>query len=221
MRVRFLIDGFNVYHGLRTAAWDRSMQLGGPGSHAGTKWFDLPRYCRDYVRTVLPHGAQLERILYFSALATHLQASEPDVVARHHTYLDCLRDQDVEVILGRFKETTGRTCPTCGGAIVRHEEKETDVAIAAQLMAAFAEDRCDTAVLVTGDTDMTPVVKAARATFPTKKIGFLFPHGRSHSELQKLADSSARTTQRMCLSLQMADPFVKRDGSVITKPPSW
>lgn len=221
MRVRFLIDGFNVYHGLKTAAWDRSLQLGGPGSHVGTKWFDVRRYCRDFVSTVLPSGAQLERVLYFSALATHLQASEPDVVARHQTYLDCLRDQGVEIILGRFKEITNRTCSTCGAAIVRHEEKETDVAIAAQLMAAFAEDLCDTVVLVTGDTDMTPVVKAARVTFPSKRIGFLFPYGRSHAELQKLADYSARTTQRMCFSLQMPNPYIKRDGSEVTKPSSW
>jgi hypothetical protein len=71
VRVRFFVDGltvadgFNVYHALRQAVRDRSRQPGEGVSTAGAKWFDLPRYCRDFVRNVLPAGASLQGIEYF------------------------------------------------------------------------------------------------------------------------------------------------------------
>ena len=129
MRVRFLVDGFNVYHGLKQAARDRCKQLQLPQNSSGTKWLDLPRYCRDFVSNECPKGFFVEKIQYFSAYATHLQASQPDVRARHQAYVECLEDQGVDVIMGRFKEITGRTCERCSAPIVRQEGRGLRVSL--------------------------------------------------------------------------------------------
>lgn len=221
MRVRFFVDGFNLYHGLRQATRERSRQRDHGLSTQGAKWFDLQRYCRDFVKNVLPSGSALQGVEYFTAYATHLQPSQPDVVSRHMRYVECLEDLGVVVTIGRFKAVTGRTCTVCGAPIVRHEEKETDVAIAASMMAAFATDTCDMAVLVTGDTDMVPAIKAARRAFPEKRIGFLFPYGRTHDELRRLADFHRRTSLKQCFAYQLPDPFVAADGRIIAKPAEW
>jgi uncharacterized LabA/DUF88 family protein len=221
MRARFLVDGFNLYHSLKQAARDRCFQLKLPIATAGTKWFDLRRYCHEFVANELPRGSTIEKIQYFSAFATHLQARHPDVVSRHRVYVECLEDQGVEVLMGRFKEITGRTCDRCHAPITRHEEKETDVAIAAELMGAFAADECDIAVLVSGDTDMAPVVRTASRVFPTKKVGFLFPYRRTPRELKKLSAYWRRTSQKECFALQLADPYTKSSGVSISKPPLW
>ena len=221
MRVRFFVDGFNVYHGLRLAGRDQARHRGRGTSVAGTKWFDLQRYCRDFVTNVLPAGTTLQGIGYFTAYATHLQPSHPDVVSRHMRYVDCLQDLGLDVTVGRFKAVSGRDCEVCGAPSLRHQEKETDVAIAASMMAAFATNVCDMAVLVTGDTDMAPAIRAARAAFPEKRIGVLFPYGRSNEELRCLADVHRRTTQKQCLTFQLPDPYVTTDGRTIAKPATW
>ena len=219
--VRFFVDGFNVYHALRQAGRDRSRQPGEGASTVGAEWFDLPRYCRDFVRNVLPAGASLQGIEYFTAYATHLQPSQPDVVSRHMRYVECLEDLGVVVTVGRFKAVTGRHCAVCGAPVVRHEEKETDVAIAASMMVAFATDACDMAVLVTGDTDMAPAIRAARRAFVEKRIGILFPYGRSHDELRRLTDVHRRTSLKQCFAFQLPDPLVTSGGRNIAKPTKW
>ncbi len=61
-RVAFLVDGFNVYHSIREAIKD------GSGS---SKWLDYHSLCRSYLN-VFGRKAHLERVVYFSAYATHL-----------------------------------------------------------------------------------------------------------------------------------------------------
>ncbi len=119
MRVRFFVDGFNVYHALRQAVRDRSRNPGHGASTGGAKRLDLQRYCRDFLKNALPSGASLQRIVYFTAYATHLQPSQPAVVSRHMRYVECLEDLGVVVTIGRFKAVTGRTCAVCGAPVVR------------------------------------------------------------------------------------------------------
>jgi hypothetical protein len=56
-----------------------------------------------------------------------------------------------------------------------HEEKETDVAIACKLLELLCQGRCDTAVLMTGDTDIAPAIRTAKLLYPTADIAVAFP----------------------------------------------
>lgn len=102
-----------------------------------------------------------------------------------------------------------------------YEEKETDVAIAVKLLEIFVKDVCDTAVLVTGDTDLAPAVRTANQLFSGKKIIFAFPYKRKNQELAKLAPDSFEIKKKQYVKHQFDDPFVLSDGTAIHKPAKW
>lgn len=69
-RTAFIIDGFNLYHSVRQASHDLGL------GEKGTKWLDIRALCSSYLH-VIGGAAQLANIYYFSALATHLEATKP------------------------------------------------------------------------------------------------------------------------------------------------
>jgi hypothetical protein len=175
------------------------------------------------MRSVLPlvdKSARLEEIHYFSALAYHMEPSRPGTVSRHETYLKCLRASGVRVELGRFKRRPIRCRAKCKEKFNRYEEKETDVAIAVRLFELFAGSLCDTAILVTGDTDLGPAIRTAKKLYPHKQVGFAFPYKRKNAELSVLTPIHFRLKRERYFSSQFTDPFVS-GGLSIAKPASW
>ncbi len=210
-RVTFLVDGFNLYHSLERASAD----LRG----AGTKWLDLTALCRTFLYQI-GGGAELEQVVYFSALADHVEQDKPSAVERHRAYIAALRGSGVQVELGTFKKKW-RRCPACGQRILFHEEKETDVAIAVRLLELFREDRCDAAVIVSADSDLAPAVRAAARGFPAKPVYCCFPYARGTTELRTLARRCFRIRKERYADHQLRDPVVLPDGTRIAKPASW
>lgn len=212
-RTTFIIDGFNMYHSVEEA----SRRLGF-GSR-GTKWLNLRNLCASYLH-VIGGGAQLEKVYYFSALAKHLEATKPDVTLRHQTYVRALESTGVIVQLSRFKAKDVR-CPKCGSHTVRHEEKETDVALAAKLFEVFARDECETVVIATGDTDIAPAVRTASALYPLKNIAFAFPFARKNKELAQLIKTSFHIRKEAYVAHQFDEQLNLPDGTIISKPQTW
>ncbi|MEL6771418.1 MAG: NYN domain-containing protein [Bacteroidota bacterium] len=210
-RVTFLVDGFNLYHSLKNADRD----LGG----ATTRWLDLEALCRFHLY-LFGTNARLTEVHYISALARHLEATNPDVTARHRRYLHCLRETGVQVHLNRFKKKTTR-CAVCSAKNKHYEEKGTDVALAVKLLELLIRDACATVVLVTGDTDLAPAVRAAQSLFPQKRVAFAFPYKRKNKELAKLAPDSFVIGAKQYVQHQLADPFRLANGTQLAKPPTW
>ncbi|MCC7142260.1 MAG: NYN domain-containing protein [Candidatus Eisenbacteria bacterium] len=212
-RTSFLVDGFNLYHSLR----DASRALGG----VGTKWLDLRSLCDSYLYQI-GGSAQTVGVFYFSALARHLEATNPGITARHVDYLSALRSRGVTVELAHFKEKRQR-CPhpTCRLEIKRHEEKETDVAIALKLLELLWLDQCDSVVLLTGDSDLAPAIRAARRLAPHKRIYCLFPHARGSIELRNLAARTFRIKKERYAQFQLPDGVQLLDGRAVSKPQGW
>ena len=127
--------------------------------------------------------------MYFAAVALHREARRPGTVARQVAYFSALEATGVHVRLGHFKAKS-QACPLCGGAFVAWEEKETDVAIGAGLLEIVCRDLCDTVVLVTGDTDLVPAIRAARRLDPTKDLVALQPYRRVNRDLTRCADQA-------------------------------
>lgn len=217
-RTAFIIDGFNLYHSARQA----SNHLGG----VSTKWLDIHALCDSYLHLV-GGGAQTQGVYYFSAPAHHLSVVNPGVVQRHKRFIQCLRATGVTVELSRFKEKDVyfRTSNPLGdhveGTLKRNEEKETDVAIAAKLFELLVGNQCDTAILVTGDTDLAPACRTARVLFPNKTIGFAFPYKRKNKELAKLTSLSFNIDRAHYAAHQFPDPFTLPNGKTVSKPSSW
>jgi uncharacterized LabA/DUF88 family protein len=212
-RVSFLVDGFNIYHSLREVE-----RL----TRAQVRWLDLRKLCEAYlhaVRGAVGDRVDLASVTYFSAFATHLVPNNPDVVRRHQTYVDALRSTGVDVVMSRFKAKTV-TCPLCGGRFKRHEEKETDVAIGLQLTELFVRGACETAVLITGDTDLVPAIRSAKRLYPAHTVGMGFPFMRHNAELRAVADFAFNISQRDVQRAQLPHQ-IHWEGQVLTRPASW
>ena len=208
IRTIFLVDDFNLYHSIVDIA---RYSIG-----LNVKWLNIFSLCTSYLH-LIGKDAAIESNYYLSALAYHLK--DPGVIYRHETYIKCLRETGIEVSLGRFKPKTIHC--SHGGKIIKHEEKETDVAIASKMLEVLFTDKCDKVVLVTGDTDQSPAVKTAKLVFPDKHIVSAFPYGRKNDELAKLAPGSFKIHSRSYVQHQFPDPFTLSDGTQIPKPSSW
>lgn len=222
-RVTFLIDGFNLYHSTVDLARIRGLRV---------KWLNIYSLCSSFLY-LIGQGATIAEIYYFSAFADHLNDST--IIKRHQDYIECLKSTGIIPEMGRFKPKDV-TCPlrsqlvkssskniSCPirGKFTKHEEKETDIAIAAKLFEIMFRNKCDTAVLVTGDTDLTPAVETCKRLFPAKAIRFAFPYGRHNYELKALLPSSFNIHAGSYIRHLFPDPVQLPDGTKIYKPASW
>lgn len=158
---------------------------------------------------------------YFSAFATFLAtSSKPGFLERHRTYVLALQATGVEVALGRFKARS-RSCPRCRHRYQGYEEKETDVAIAIRIVELALSPACDTTVVVTGDTDILPAIRAARKLASAKQVWIGSPYRRHNRELRQHATGGFKIRPDAYLRHQLPDPVLARDGTVIPKPATW
>ena len=232
MRVAFLVDGFNLYHSVKSA--ERHLQSG------PLRWLDLAGLCDTLLRSVFGPTASLESIHYFSALARHLEARKPDVVRRHRTFIAALEHSGVEVHLANFKrkdryETLDQCRVSFSGSrkwrrvpvkFVRirfrtNEEKETDVAIACKLLELLHTGQCDAAVLMTGDTDLAPAIRTARTLHPRALICAAFPFDRHNRDLERMVSRSFRISAPLYRTHQLPSSLVLTSGRVLSKPATW
>jgi uncharacterized LabA/DUF88 family protein len=166
-RVGFLVDGFNLYHSVREVSRH---------NNANFRWLDIAALCGSFLPDI-GRDATFATAHYFSALATHAEAWRPGTVKRHLTYIDALRSTGVIVELSTFKAKPMIVrCSACGASqtVIRHEEKETDMAMGSRLIALAIGQDADSIVVVTGDTDLVPAVRTARA-LSGKSVYMLYP----------------------------------------------
>lgn len=184
VRVSAFIDGFNLYHAVADT-----------GRHE-LKWIDLRRLVEQFAPTP---QYELGDVLYFSAFATWL----PAPYARHREYVAALEAVGVTCVMGQFKEKPEK-CRTCGARWPRHEEKETDVNAALHLVQGALTDRYDLALLVSGDSDLSPAVRMVRELTP-KAVRVLTPVGRRHSmELVQAAGGTRQGRKMQPIHLERA-----------------
>ncbi len=75
-RTAFLVDGFNLYHSLRTAGYELGMDV---------RWLNLHSLLSSYL-SAIGMNTRLASIHYFSALAHHLEERQPGVTHRHRRW---------------------------------------------------------------------------------------------------------------------------------------
>ena len=164
-RLGVYIDGFNLYHGLKAAAGRKFL------------WLDVEALARTLSRP----DQTLEFVKYFTADVRDAPASE----ARQDIYLRALETRSKTLIYrGRFQEKNV-TCRQCKKSWRTYEEKETDVAIAAALMEDAVTEQWDTALIISGDSDLCPAVRALQRLRPAKRLVAAFPPKRHSDELRR------------------------------------
>lgn len=209
-RLIFLIDGFNVYHSILSLRRDTGY---------ATKWLDLASLCKSYI-PLFGKDAKFEAAHYFSAIPYYLSDKNPGKIQRHENYIKCLESTGVNVELGRFK-SKDVYCDRCKSMILKREEKETDVAIAVKLLEIFFINLCDTAIIVSGDTDLSPAIRKCQILFPDKKTLFAFPFARKNKELASLAPGSFSISKKQYIKHQLSNPVTLENGRKFYKPTSW
>ncbi len=207
-KIVFFVDGFNLYHAL-----DRSAQAPEPHRYHKYKWVSLTKLANCYVTDKKDVIVGIE---YFTTLATW----DPKKVARHRLFIKAQEDEGVAVIYGEFKRKD-RICRLCHRTFRSVEEKQTDVNIALRLFQLAVQDRYDKAIIISGDTDLLPAIKAVQSTFPGKQIGVVIPIGRASEDLKKQADFHYKMKEKHLQSSRYNDTITLKDGTTLSCPPTW
>ena len=201
-RVVAYVDGFNLYFGLKEGYGRRY------------HWLDLQKLVAD----LLQPDQQLRAVQYFTARIR----DDPEGGSRQSTYLDALANHSplVRITEGRFIQRP-RGCRSCGARWVVYEEKETDVNIAIAMIKDAAQDVYDTAILVSGDTDLRPVVATVKQLRPDKRIVVAFPPRRHSKALMRAADAFITIGHGTIHNAQLPHSVVTRGGITLSRPVYW
>ncbi len=200
--VAAFIDGFNLYHAIRDLGQDH------------LKWVDLRALMSCFTDE---NVHEISKVYYFSAYATWM----PGPYIRHQAYVAALRARGVTPVMARFKSKE-RSCLRCGASWTGHEEKESDVNIAVQMIESAAKEEFDHAFLVTGDSDLKAPLRFLRTHFPKKRLKVIAPPGRYHSkELWGLATHRAAIKDSHLVASLLPQTILLSDGSTVTRPSNY
>lgn len=198
-RVNVYIDGFNLYHAIDDL-----------GDNA-LKWVDLYKLSS----SILNSYQVLNEVKYFSAYATWHQ----NAYKRHRDFVAANEAMGVEVIMGRFKEKEVKCKAKCRQTFWTHEEKETDVNIGAHLIADTLQNKFDSALVITADTDLSAVIRLAlQLSNNEKRIHAVAPPGRM-SRSRELNHLFAITKGKIRSSLLPEE--VKTSAGIIVRPAQY
>lgn len=204
-RVIAYVDGFNLYYGLKERKWQRYY------------WLDISLLAKN----LLQPNQELLTTKYFTTRVSS-STSDPRKVKRQGTFLEALETvaTDLSIYYGHFLLQTVE-CRRCGARWQHHSEKMTDVNIATELMTDAFQDAFDMALLVSGDSDLTPPVAMVHRLFPAKRVVVAFPPSRHSATLAKAASSSLHIGRGTIAASQMPDKVTKADGFELQCPLEW
>ena len=200
-RVITYIDGYNLYHGLLDAGLRSS------------RWLDLS----ELGRSLLKPDQQLVLTRYFTTRVK----GDPDKARRQARYIDALATRvALEIDFGHFLSKLV-TCHRCGREWAKNEEKKTDVNIAVRMLEDAYDDCFDTAMIISGDSDLSAPIEAIRRRFPDKRVVVAFPPKRYSQELSRVADAAFRIFNRRIRASRLPASITTNDGITLTAPRGW
>lgn len=208
-RVACFVDGFNLYHAID------DLSNSGKQCHY-LKWLDLWKLTEAFIR---PSLEELTAVHYFSAYASW----RPEAQSRHKEYVAALESVGVTIKLGQFKAKS-RSCKKCGAQWIGHEEKESDVNFAVELLNRAWHKEFDRAIIVTADTDIVPVLRLIRDQHPGLHLTAAIPEYRFGNalSLRNACTDSVRIKKHHLERSLFPDPVVDAEGNaIVTRPPKY
>lgn len=203
-RVVAYIDGFNLYFGLRSKGWRRYY------------WLDVQKLAAN----LLSKGQELVAAKYFTARVS-ATSRDPDKAKRQSIYLDALKaHSDTKIVYGHYLAKPIR-CFKCSATWQTHEEKMTDVNIAVELLTDAFDGIFDTALIISGDSDLSRAIELVRNRFPGKSVCVAFPPTRISQRLQNIANAYFVIGRRKLAQSQLPSPVMTADGYALERPLSW
>jgi len=204
-RVVVYIDGFNLYYGLREKNW-RDLY-----------WLNI----YEFASNLLKAEQRLVAVNYFTARISATSSSMRGKQQRQSNYLDALESlPNTNLHFGHFLSKKQK-CYSCQAMWSTHEEKMTDVNIAVELLLDATDDRFDTAIIVSADSDLSPPIKAVLQRFPDKRVIVAFPPKRVSNTLKKSATGWISIDRRVLKSSQFAEQVYSSRGYLLQRPEKW
>jgi len=200
-KVIVYIDGFNLYFGLKDKGWKRYY------------WLNLQKL----EQNILKSNQRLISVKYFTSRIS----VPPSKVKRQGTFIEALETLDnFEIFYGQYQANTIE-CRKCGQISLISNEKMTDVNIAVELLTDAYENKYDTAILISADSDLTAPVKTVLRLFPKKRIVVAFPPERFSIGLSKICSSSFTIGRKKIADSLFDDEVISRSGFKLIKPKEW
>jgi hypothetical protein len=206
VRTNVYVDGFNLYY----------------GAVRGTpyKWLNIRRMCE----VAFPKN-EIAEIHYCTALVRDTPRN-PQQSLRQQTFIRALDTTGVEVHYGSFLTSTVRmplAKPRPGGSrtalVVKTEEKGSDVALGALLVAHGYQGRYEAAIVISNDSDLTLPIRIVRDELGLP-VGIYNPHPRFSVELVKVATFRKQIREGVLRAAQFPETLEDTHGT-IRKPGGW
>lgn len=199
-KVIVYIDGFNLYHGIKTAFGDKYL------------WLNMMAMSQGFLR---PED-ELVAVRYFTTKVIDQPAKE----ARQSRLLKAMDASGVETHLGKFQRRTIE-CRKCHATWRSYEEKFTDVAIGVRMVEDAATRQCDRMILVSADSDLIPAIESVRRVNAGVRLIVAFPPKRQSVDLRKLADGHFAIGEDTLRSALFPPVVTTADGYQIHQPREW
>ena len=171
----------------------------------------------------LGEDQELVKVVYFTASPLNIEKS-----SRQSSFLNAnklLNGERFEIVRGKYLEKK-IVCPNCKYAIIRPEEKKTDVNISIRMIADCFQEKTDSLILVSGDSDLLPPIEFIQKNYPKKKIKVHFPptiysHNIEHNmKTHKSKVVLLEKSLNKFANCQMSDS-VSANGKCYTIPSKW
>lgn len=199
-RIIVYIDGFNLYFGMKQAGFDNF------------KWLNI----RDLSESLLKLGKEIVGIKYFTSRVSN----NPDKQKRQSTYIEALETVGIKIYYGHYQRDAIE-CRRCNNVWANYNEKMTDVNIATQMLVDAYQDNYDMAMLISGDSDLVPPIKAIHDLFKQKRVFVAFPPKRYNNSVALVAKGSMTIGRKKLMDHQFPPEVIKPDGFVLVKPVDW
>lgn len=199
-RVVVYIDGFNLYFGMREASFDQC------------RWLNVKQLA---ISLLKPHQ-ELVNIKYFTSRVSN----NPDKQKRQSTYIDALESIGVKIYYGNYQDGS-QECKRCGHIWRTANEKMTDVNIATAMIVDAYKNEYDMAMLISGDSDLTPPIKAVHNLFTDKRVFIAFPPKRHNSSMALVAKGTMMIGRKKLVDAQFDDEVISKTGFKLRRPTAW
>ena len=207
------IDGGNLYHGLLRF-------------HPELKWLDLEKFAKALVRC----DHEISAVKYFtSRIKTH--PYDPKPIERQNVYLQTLAaSSSVNIIEGYYQNSKKwlpavfDACNACEQSrngmlrIYRLEEKRTDVNLATEMVFDAFQNRAESFVLISGDSDYIGPIDRIRNEL--KKQVIIFNPREGKSDLMYHANYYKPIPKDLAATCQLPD-VVTVGNKTFSRPNEW
>jgi len=200
-RVIIYIDGFNLYFGLREKKWKNFY------------WLNVQKLGKN----ILNKEQKLVEVKYFTSRISY----PPEKVKRQGTFIEALETLSIVKIYYGNYQSNKFVCKKCGFTSMLPSEKMTDVNIAVELLTDAYENKFETAILISADSDLIAPINTIHSLFKDKRIVVAFPPARHSFALKEAASASFTIGRKKLADSLFPNEVKKSNGYILKRPTRW